>query len=110
VAGFPRAWLRLPIALEILDASRAGLVCAENDRPSLPIDDRRRLAPNVAVRAARIREARDRIARELAFDPSILASRSVVEEIARRFEAGEDPWDVPELRRWQSELLRPEVT
>ena len=57
-----------------------------------------------------IRTARDRIATELALDPTLLASRAVMEDMAQRMESGTDPWASPDLRAWQCELLRGAIT
>jgi len=68
---------------------------------------RERLQPAVEARIGVIRQRRDELARALELDPSVLASRGVVEEMAKRWEAGDDPWEVSDLRRWQTGLLRP---
>jgi hypothetical protein len=64
----------------------------------------------VETRIALIRQRRDELARGLELDPSVLASRGVVEEMAKRWVAGEDPWAVAELREWQAGLLRPALS
>jgi ribonuclease D len=106
VAGVPDSLVRSPSGLDIVDAARRGMAVPEDDRPVLRVDVKQRLEPAVETRIARIRERRDRIALELALDPSVLASRAVVEDMAKRWEAGEDAWAVAELRAWQIELLR----
>jgi hypothetical protein len=93
--------------VDVVDAARRGVLCAEADRPALRLDVREKLEPAVVSRIGRIREARDRLAQELALDPSVLASRATVEDMAKRWESGEDPWAVAELRAWQIGILRP---
>jgi ribonuclease D len=99
-----------PAGHEIVEAARRGVSCPEADRPTILVDVRERLQPAVEVRIAAIRQKRDEIAKGLELDPSVLASRGVVEEMAKRWEAGADPWEVGELRRWQVGLMRPALT
>lgn len=57
----------------------------------------------------KLREHRDRIARDLGLDPTLLASRKVLESLLERTVSG-DPWrETPGLRRWQAELLEEAV-
>jgi ribonuclease D len=107
IKGFPDSIVRSPAAVDVVDAARRGVLCAEADRPALRLDVREKLEPAVISRIGRIREARDRLAQELALDPSVLASRATVEDMAKRWESGEDPWAVAELRAWQIGVLRP---
>lgn len=107
VPGLPHFVLRSSSADDLIDAAHRGVSCAEADRPDIRVDVRERLSPAVEARIALIRQRRDGLARDLELDPSVLASRGVVEEMAKRWEAGEDPWGIAELRRWQAGLLRP---
>jgi ribonuclease D len=110
IQGFPDSIVRSPSGLEIVDAAQRGVACSEAERPAPRTEVRQRLEPAVVARMAKIRDKRDAIARELALDPSVIASRATVEEMAKRWEAGDDPWAVPELRRWQLGLLRPALS
>ena len=110
VAGFPDPIVRSPSALTLIEAARRGVACPEAERPELRVESRERLPAAVEARIAFIRERRDALARELALDPSVLASRGVVEGIARRWEAGDDPWASADLRQWQMALMRPALT
>ena len=110
VQGFPDSIVRSPAALDVVEAARRGVACAEADRPALRTDVREKLAPAVVLRSGRIREQRDRLAHEFALDPAVLASRATVEEMAKRWEAGEDPWAVADLRMWQIGVLRPALS
>jgi ribonuclease D len=105
--GFPDSLVRSPSASDVLAAVGRGVACPEPLQPEVQIAVRDRLLPAVEARIALIKTRRDDLARELALDPSVLATRGVVEELAKRWEAGDDPWQVPEMRRWQAELLRP---
>jgi ribonuclease D len=110
VKGVPDSLVRSPAAHELVEAVRRGAACPEADRPEVRVEVRERLSPAVESRVARIKERRDAVALDLALDPTAIASRGVVEEMAKRWEAGDDPWSVPELRVWQIGLLRPVLT
>jgi len=110
VSGVPASLVRSPSASDLLDAVRRGVDVPEAERPEVRIDARERLDPAVEVRIARIKQRRDAVAADLALDPSVIASRAVLEEMAKRWEAGDDPWDVADLRRWQAGLLRPAIS
>lgn len=107
VSGIPESLVRSPSAHDLLGAIARGAACPEADRPAIRIEARERLDPKVETRIARIKERRDELARSLALDPSVIATRGVVEDMAKRWEAGEDPWAVPDLRAWQAAQLRP---
>ena len=108
--GFPDYLVRSPSASDLIDAARRGATCPEADWPEARTELRERLQPAVEARVELIRQRRDELALSLALDPSVLASRGVIEEMAKRWEAGGDPWEIAELRRWQTGLLRPALT
>jgi len=110
VTGVPDSLVRSPAAVDLLEAARRGAASPEAARPEIRSEVRERLEPAVEARIARIKERRDALALDLVLDPSVIASRGVVEEMAKRWEAGEDPFAVPDLRRWQLGLLRPLLT
>jgi len=110
LSGVPASLVRSPSATDLLDAVQRGFVCPEEQRPDIRTELRERLDPAVEARIARIKVRRDELAAALALDSSLIASRAVLEEMAKRWEAGEDPWAVPELRVWQAGLLRPLLT
>jgi ribonuclease D len=107
--GFPDALLRSPASRDLVEAARRGAACPDDALPQAPTSSRPKVDPAVDAQAARLREARDGVARELGLDPAVVASRALLDEIARRIVAGDDPWAAPELRRWQAGLLRPRV-
>ena len=107
VSGVPESIVRSPSAHELLEAIARGVACPQAERPEIRVAARVRLDPAVETRIARIKERRDELARSLALDPSVIATRGVVEDMAKRWEAGEDPWTVPDLRLWQAAQLRP---
>jgi len=108
--GFPDSLARSRSANDLIAAARRGVSCPEAERPETRLDVRERLSPAVEARIALIRQRRDELARALELDPSVLASRGVLEEMAKRWEAGDDPWALTDLRRWQTGLLRPALT
>jgi ribonuclease D len=110
VSGFPDYLLRSPSGHDVLEAARRGVSCPETDWPEIRMETRERLQPAVETRIAFIRQRRDELARGLELDPSVLASRAVVEDMAKRWEAGDDPWEVAELREWQAGLMRPALS
>lgn len=96
-----------PPAQELLAAIQRGAACPQAQWPALRVDTRVRLEPAVADRLNAIKTKRDGLAQALGLDATLIASRSVMEDMARRSVAGEDPCAAPELRNWQAELLRP---
>jgi hypothetical protein len=87
------------------DRRGAARLCPETDRPdarrcegTAPTGGGGGIAPSASGATSRA---------DAELDPSVLASRGVVEEMAKRWEAGIDPWETAELRRWQTALLRP---
>ena len=110
VKGFPDYLVRSPSGHEVIEAARRGVACPETDWPEIRVESRERLEPAVETRIAFIRQRRDELALSLELDPSVLLSRGVVEEMAKRWEAGDDPWGIAELREWQAGLLRPALS
>ena len=107
VAGFPEFLLRSPAAHDLIAAVRRGVDVPEGDRPSIQPGVRPKVDPELAARVERIKAARDVVAKSLELEPSLLVSRGVMEEMARRELSSEDPWAAAELRTWQIALLRP---
>ena len=107
VAGFPDVLRRAPQALGLVAAVQKGAACPQADWPALRVETLVRLAPAVAARVEVIKAKRDDAARDLGLDPTLIAGRAVMDDMAKRHVAGEDPWATPELRAWQAELLRP---
>lgn len=87
----------------LLEALRAG---AERDVSTLPKRPRRSdtkgpLSQRELERQEKIKSFRDKIAADFDIDPTLIATRSVVAQLAR------DPRDTEGLLDWQLELLRP---
>jgi len=107
--GFPDYLLRSPAAVSLIDAARRGAACAEADRPQPLTGTRVRIDPAVEAKMNEIKAARDAVATELGLDPSVIASRAVVEEMATKLLAADDPFAASDLRTWQAGLLRPRL-
>jgi len=105
IAGFPRPLLRSPAAHDLVEAAARGKALPEADHPETRVTARPRPDPVLEAETAKLKEVRDKMATELALEPSILSSRASLEEVARRRLAGEDPWGGPEMRVWQRDLL-----
>jgi len=105
--GFPDYLVRSPSGHDVLEAVRRGASCPEAEQPEIRVDVKERLTPAVEARIAVIRKRRDELAAALALDPAVLLSRGVLEDMAKRWEGGDDPWELKDLRRWQTGLLRP---
>jgi ribonuclease D len=110
VPGWPRGSGCETNGSAVLAAVARGVACPEVERPAVRVAVRERRSASVEARIARLRVKRDAIATQLTLDGSIVAPRSVVEEMAERWEAGDDPFGVPELRQWQIDLLRPSLS
>ncbi len=104
----PRPWRHGRRARELLAAVRTALELPRDKWPSRGKGGRGRAASKVPdERLAAIRKHRDRVAHELALEPSLIGPRAVLEQIVERLGSGQDPASTPELRRWQWELLAP---
>jgi ribonuclease D len=105
IKGMPRGMIETRGAA-LLDAVKRGVAVAEGDLPRFPKSPRWARDPDFDERVSRLREIRDARARELNLEPGVLCARERLEAIARkRAESVEQLADVPELRRWQIEVL-----
>ncbi len=90
----------------ILVAIGRGLAVPEHELPRFPRGPRWDRDPDFDERVVRLKAVRDRVAAQLELDPGVLCGRERLESIARRRpDSVESLADVPELRRWQIELL-----
>ena len=108
VEELPRPWRQGRRAHELLAAVGDGLAVPREEWPTRGKGGRGRAgqkAPDEKLLA--IRDHRDKIARELGLEPSLVGPRAVLEQIAEKLRNGQDPSTTPELRRWQWELLAP---
>lgn len=105
VKGFPRG-MSDSRALEALGAVKRGDACPENELPRFPKSTRWDKDPDFDDRVALLKNVRDAAAIRLDLDPGVLCSRDRMEAVARRNPRSiEEVARVPELRRWQVEVL-----
>jgi ribonuclease D len=105
VKGFPRG---MPEARsqEALQAIARGNAVADADLPRFPKAQRWDRDPEFDERVARLKMVRDRVATDLDLDPGVLCSRDRMEAVARKNPRHVDEMaEIPELRRWQAEVL-----
>ncbi len=91
---------------ELLAAVNRGLDVPEADLPRFPRSPRWDRDPGFDNRVAALKTVRDAAAQRLDLDPGVLASRERLEVVARKNpRSGEELAAIPELRRWQVEVL-----
>lgn len=90
----------------VLAAIGRGLAVPDADLPRFPRGPRWDRDPEFEENVSRLKTVRDRVAGELQLDPGVLCGRERMESIVRkRPESVEALQDIPDLRRWQVELL-----
>lgn len=105
IKGMPRGIIETRAA-EVLDAIQRGLKVPEADLPRFPKSPRWARDPDFDERVNRLRQVRDARARELDVEPGVLCARERLEAIARRRATTlEALAEVPDLRRWQIDVL-----
>lgn len=107
VKGMPRGILESR-GSELIAAIERGLAVPEADLPRFPRAARWDRDPDFDVRVNALKTARDAVGEKLDLDPGVLCARERLEAVARaRPESLEDFDRIPELRRWQVEVLAP---
>jgi ribonuclease D len=105
IKGMPRGMIETRSA-GMLDAIQRGVAVAEADLPRFPKSPRWARDPDFDDRVNRLRQVRDAKARDLDLEPGVLCPRERLESIARKQATSlESLTEVPELRRWQIEVL-----
>ncbi|WP_439643669.1 ribonuclease D [Gemmatimonas sp.] len=105
VKGFPRG-MNDARAAEALQAVLRGNAVAEADLPRFPKSARWDKDPDFDDRVSRLKTVRDGVAAKLDLDPGVLCSRDRMELVARRKPRHVDDLNsIPELRKWQIEVL-----
>jgi ribonuclease D len=108
VKGFPRA-MSEPRMAGILAALRRGDAVPDAELPRFPKAPRWDRDPEFDDRVARLKTVRDSAAARLELDPGVLCSRDRLETVARKQpKALEQFEEIPEMRRWQVEVLGPD--
>ena len=87
---------------ELGKAVKRGLAIPASDYPNIPRNSGRRASEAEKKRFLELQSRRDARARDLDLDPTLIASRSVLSDLAHN-------WDknAPLLMEWQRELLAP---
>lgn len=93
-------------AHDVLSAVQRGLEVSEDDLPRFPKSARWDRDPQFDTRVNALKTVRDEVSQKLDMDPGVLASRERLEAVARKKPGTRDDLlEIPELRRWQVELL-----
>jgi ribonuclease D len=91
---------------DITAAVARGLDVSEDDLPRFPKAPRWDRDPQFDARVNALKAVRDEAAQRLDLDPGVLASRERLEAVARNKPASrQDLLGIPELRKWQVEVL-----
>lgn len=105
VKGFPRSMSDSRMNA-LLAGLRKGNAVPEADLPRYPKAVRWDRDPDFDERVSRLKAVRDEAAERLELDPGVLCSRERMESVARKRPATlQDFEDLPDLRRWQVEVL-----
>ena len=107
LSRLPDGWRRGPSARTLLDAIRSVLSLPEEELPERRSRRRPVRSPGHDSRLRALCRERDALAASLRIEPSVLAAKSVLEQVLLGVQRGEEPDTVPDLRTWQAELLRP---
>ena len=105
--GLPARLVRGPMVPEVLRRIGRALARPASDWPERRKRARRRAESEHGEALRAMRGRRDALARELDLEPSLLASRGLLESIVSRLERGKDWRTIPDLRSWQAELIKP---
>ena len=93
---------------EMLAAVKRGMDLPEDQLPKFPRAPRWDRDPDFDNRVNALRTVREEVAQRLGLDPGFLCAREKLETIARkRPKTLEELAEVPDLRRWQIEVLGP---
>lgn len=90
----------------LIAAVGRGLAVPDSELPRFPRSPRWEKDPHLDGRVAQLKTVRDAAAQRLDLDPGVLCARDRMEAVARRQpESLEAFAEIPELRRWQVEVL-----
>jgi ribonuclease D len=90
----------------VLEAIERGLAVPEKELPRFPRGERRTPDPAFDRRVERLKAERNAAAETLGLDPGVLCPKGTLEAVARVAPLdAEGMAAVPELRRWQMEVL-----
>jgi ribonuclease D len=90
----------------LLAAIEHGLAVSERELPRFPRGERRASDPTMDSRLERLKAARNAAAKRLGLDPGVLCPKGTLEAVARARPTSESQLAaVPDVRRWQVEVL-----
>lgn len=106
IRGMPRPLMSGRMLAEVLAAIGRGLTLAEAELPAR-VESRRVKRPPAELehKLRELSRRRDALAKQLGLEPSVLASRTALEEAQARLDAGAPLEGLDHLRRWQAALL-----
>ena len=105
IKGMPRGLLESRGA-ELIAAVRRGLAVPDAELPRFPRAPRWERDADFDARVGALKAVRDDAAQRLDLDPGVLGARDRLEAVARKNPASlEQLAEIPELRRWQVEVL-----
>lgn len=105
VKGMPRGIVERG-AQDLLAAVKRGIELPDAQLPRFPKAARWERDPDFDTRVSALRTVRDAAATRLDLDPGVLCSRDRMEAVARRNPASlAELAEVPEMRRWQVDVL-----
>ena len=107
IGALPRSWREGRGARQLVAAVEAGLAIPDDRLPATAARRKKGQDPALETRLRRLCKARDRLARALDLEPSVLASRVQLEQLLSARERGSEPSGTNPLRRWQAAVLRP---
>ena len=103
--GLPRRWQGGRARQRLMEAWRQAWSVPREEWPERRQGRRLRRSAEWERRYREVADGRDAVAEELGLEPSLIASRAVLEGVVTRELEGQ-PWaEDPALRRWQTELL-----
>jgi ribonuclease D len=109
IKGMPKGMLERAGA-DIVAAILRGMEAPEAELPKFPRGQRWNKDRDFDDRVARLKSVRDAAATRLELDPGVLCSRERLESVARSgARTIEDLASVPDLRRWQIEVMGEEL-
>ena len=90
----------------LMAAIERGQSVGEKDLPRFPRGERRAIDKAFDERVERLKAVRNKSAEQLKLDPGVLCPKGTLESVARqRPRTAADLLKVPDLRKWQAELL-----
>lgn len=109
IKGMPKGMLDRAGA-DIIAAVQRGMEAPEAELPKFPRGQRWNKDRDFDERVTRLKSVRDAAASRLELDPGVLCSRERLESVARSgARTVEDLSEVPDLRRWQIEVMGEEL-